>query len=271
MKKTPERIYSRIDNDIYNTEGHRWWDPDFSLSLIRTVFNPVRVKYAKKIIDLNIKNRPGETRVLEVGCGGGILSEEFSKMGYLVSGIDPAGQSLRTAIEHAEKNNLNINYQTGFGENLPFESASFDIVLCCDVLEHVQDLPGVISEISRVLRPGGVFIYDTFNRTFFSKISIIKIMQEWKRWAIMPPGLHVWDMFIMPAEMKALLSQNHFSWKEHRGILPDVSYLKMLRLFHKRAKGKLTYEEFGDRFHMEESHSTRIMYLGWAARNQTGI
>jgi 2-polyprenyl-6-hydroxyphenyl methylase / 3-demethylubiquinone-9 3-methyltransferase len=267
MKKTSEEIYGKIDNEIYNSDGHRWWDSDFSLSLIRTVFNPVRVKFAKRVIELNLKSSPGETRVLEVGCGGGILSEEFSKLGYLITGIDPAEQSLRTAIEHASENNLNINYQRGSGENLPFDSSSFDVVLCCDVLEHVQDLPGVIAEISRVLRPGGVFIYDTFNRTYFSKISIIQVMQKWKRWAIMPPGLHVWEMFIKPAEIKALLLENRLSWKSHRGIIPDSSYLKMLRLLRKRAKGDLTYEEFGRKFHMVESNSTAIMYLGWAVRD----
>jgi 2-polyprenyl-6-hydroxyphenyl methylase/3-demethylubiquinone-9 3-methyltransferase len=266
MKKTSEKIYARIDNEIYNSEGNRWWDPDFSLSLIRTVFNPIRVNYAKSVIDNNIKTCPKETSVLEVGCGGGILSEEFSKMGYRMTGVDPAEKSLRTAIEHAASLNLNITYQTGVGENLPFESNSFDVVLCCDVLEHVQDLPKVIDEISRVIKTGGVFIYDTFNRTYFSKISIIKIMQEWKRWAIMPPGLHVWEMFIKPREMKQLLSKNHFQWKEHRGVIPDVSYLKMLGLLHKRAIGKLTYEEFGSKFHMVESRSKGIMYLGFAVR-----
>lgn len=271
MKKTSDEIYGRIDNEIYSSDGHRWWDSDFSLSLIRTVFNPIRVNYAKSVINLNIKSSPGETRVLEVGCGGGILSEEISKLGFLMTGIDPAEQSLNTAIEHASENNLNINYQRGFGEHLPFESSSFDVVLCCDVLEHVQDLPRVIAEISRVLRPGGVFIYDTFNRTYFSKISIIKVMQEWKRWAIMPPGLHVWKMFIKPSEMKTLLSGNRLSWQSHRGIIPDTSYLKMLRLLRKRAKGDVTYEEFGSKFHMVESHSKAIMYLGWAVRDQTWL
>jgi 2-polyprenyl-6-hydroxyphenyl methylase/3-demethylubiquinone-9 3-methyltransferase len=266
MKKIPEKIYARIDNKIYNDEGTRWWDPDFSLSLIRTLFNPFRVAYAKQVIDNNIKTSPEKTNVLEVGCGGGILSEEISKMGYVMTGIDPAEKSLATAIEHAVKNNLAIKYQHGSGENLPFQSASFDVVLCCDVLEHVQDLPRVIAEISRVLRTGGVFIYDTFNRTYFSKISTIKVLQEWKRWAIMPPDLHVWEMFIKPAEIKLLLSENKLIWKNHCGLKPDESYLKMLRYLHKRAAGKLTYEEFGNKFHMVESRSTAIMYMGFAVK-----
>jgi 2-polyprenyl-6-hydroxyphenyl methylase/3-demethylubiquinone-9 3-methyltransferase len=134
------------------------------------------------------------------------------------------------------------------------------------VLEHVHDLPKVISEISRVLKNGGLFIYDTFNRTYFSKISTIKILQEWKRWAIMPPNLHIWEMFIKPLEMRTLLEENHLEWKEYIGIKPDISHLKMLRYLHKRASGKLTYEEFGKKFRMIESNSTRIMYMGYAVK-----
>jgi 2-polyprenyl-6-hydroxyphenyl methylase/3-demethylubiquinone-9 3-methyltransferase len=267
MKKIPEKIYARIDNKIYNEEGNRWWDHDFSLSLIRTLFNPFRVNYAKQVIDNIIKSSPEKTSVLEVGCGGGILSEEFSRMGYLMNGIDPAENSLKTAITHSIQNNLSINYVKGYGEDLPFPSATFDVVLCCDVLEHVHDLPKVISEISRVLKTGGVFIYDTFNRTYFSKISTIKVLQEWKRWAIMPPDLHVWEMFIKPIEIKSLLDGNQLTWKNHCGLKPDVSYLKMLRYLRQRAVGKLTYEEFGSKFHMVECRSTAIMYMGYAVRN----
>jgi 2-polyprenyl-6-hydroxyphenyl methylase / 3-demethylubiquinone-9 3-methyltransferase len=266
VKKIPEEIYSRIDNNIYNLEGARWWQPDFSLNLIRTLMNPFRVGYANKIIQQTLKKDPSETNVLEVGCGGGILSEEIAGLGFITTGIDPSESSLRTAAGHSAANNLMIKYVNGYGEDLPFDAASFDVVLCCDVLEHVHDLPEVISEISRVLKNGGVFIYDTFNRTYFSKISAIKILQDWKRWAIMPPDLHVWEMFIKPEEIISLLGENHLSWKEHRGAEPDISYIKMLHYLHKRAIGKLTYEEFGSKFRMVECRSTQVMYMGYAEK-----
>jgi 2-polyprenyl-6-hydroxyphenyl methylase/3-demethylubiquinone-9 3-methyltransferase len=266
MKKVSEEIYCRIDNNIYNLEGNRWWHPDFSLNLIRTLYNPFRVDYAKKIFE-KFKINPEKTSVLEVGCGGGLLSEEIARIGYITTGIDPSEQSLNSAVNHAKESNLKINYMQGAGENLPFLKNSFDIVLCCDVLEHVQDLPKVISEISRVLKDGGLFIYDTFNRTYFSKISAIKILQEWKRWAIMPLDLHVWEMFIKPDEIKSLLAENQFMWKEHRGIKPDISYLKMLNNLHRRAKGELTNEEFGKTFRMVESSNTQIMYIGYAVKS----
>jgi 2-polyprenyl-6-hydroxyphenyl methylase/3-demethylubiquinone-9 3-methyltransferase len=266
MQKIPEEIYKRIDNNIYNLDGDRWWSPDFSLNLIRTVFNPVRVSYTRKIIEQFFKIDPGKISVLEVGCGGGILSEEIARMGFATTGIDPSESSLKTAAEHSKKANLKIRYVSGIGENLPFSANSFDVVLCCDVLEHVHDLPKVISEISRVLKNGGLFIYDTFNRTFFSKISAIKILQEWKRWAIMPPNLHVWEMFIKPSEIIALLKENNLIWKEHLGLKPGVSYLRMLKILHQRATGNLTYEEFGKKFLMVESSSTQIMYMGYAVK-----
>jgi len=266
MKKIPEEVYNRINNDIYNQEGGRWWQEDFSLNLIKTLYNPCRVDYIRKIIEkFNLFSE--KINVLEVGCGGGILSEEIAKMGFNITGIDPSDQSLRSAINHAKDSDLKIIYENGAGENLPFQNNSFDVVLCCDVLEHVHDLPKVISEISRVLKFRGIFIYDTFNRTFFSKISTIKILQDWKRWAIMPPDLHVWEMFIKPEEIKSLLAENQLAWKEHCGMKPNISYLKMLRNLHKRAIGELTYVEFGKKFLMVESSSTKMMYMGHAVKS----
>src|SRR5665647_134456 len=268
MKRVPEEIYSRIDNDIYNKEGDKWWQPDFSLNLIRTLINPFRVDYAKRVFD-QLEMKLLEMSALEVGCGGGILTEEIAKMGFITTGIDPSEQSLTNAKKHAKDNNLKINYEKGTGENLPFQNNSFDVVFCCDVLEHVYDLPKVISEISRVLKNEGIFIYDTFNRTILSKISAIKILQEWGRWAIMPPNLHVWEMFIKPDEIRSLLRENQFDWKEHRGAKPNISYLNMLRYLRKRATGELTYEEFGNKFLMVESTSTKIMYIGYALKNNS--
>ena len=265
MLKVPEAIYNRIDNDIYNIDGDKWWQKDFSLNLIKTIINPCRVGYAKNVFE-QLSMNPEQKLALEVGCGGGILSEEISRMGFITSGIDPSLKSLNAAKKHAKENNLKINYVHGIGEELPFEDNSFEVIFCCDVLEHVQDLPKVISEIRRVLKSGGIFLYDTFNRTFFSKISTIKILQEWKRWAIMPPDLHVWEMFIKPNEIKSLLNENQLDWIEHRGIKPNVPYVKMLVYLRERATGKLTYEEFGKKFKIIEGGSTQIMYIGFAIK-----
>jgi len=265
MLKVPEEVYNRINNKVYDEDGDRWWQTDFSLNLIKTIINPFRVGYSKKIIDLLKLNPEGKT-ALEVGCGGGILCEEIAGMGFVTTGIDPSKQSLVTATEHAAGNGLKISYLQGTGESLPFHNGTFNIVFCCDVLEHVRDLPAVISEIHRVMKPGGIFIYDTFNRTFISKVVAIKVLQDWKRWSIMPPHLHEWGMFIKPGEIKQLLKQNHLVWREHIGIMPDVSVLKICRYLHLRAQGSMNYEEFGKKFRMVESSFTGVMYIGYALK-----
>lgn len=268
MQKVPEEIYSQIDNEIYSLESDTWWQPDTFLNLLKTLLNPVRVDYAKKIFKQHLSASHEKINVLEVGCGGGILSEEIAGMGFNTTGIDPSAASLNAAARHASENNLKINYIIGTGEDLPFRKNSFDVVLCCDVLEHVRDLPKVISEISRVLKNKGIFIFDTFNRTLFSKIIIIKIMQEWKMWAIMPPNLHVWKMFIKPDEIRSLLEENQMVWKKHHGIKPNKSYFKMLHWLRKRAAGELTYEEFARKFQLVDSFNTQVIYMGYALKNE---
>lgn len=265
MEKISAEVYSKIDNNVYNAEGDIWWKSDTVLHLLKTSVNPWRVGYAKGIIEkLNID--PTGKTALEVGCGGGILTEDIRKMGFITTGIDPSQESLKTASEHAKSGGLDIRYEHGTGEHLPYPDQSFDCVFCCDVLEHVQDLPKVIAEISRVLKPNGVFFYDTLNRTFISKMVAIKIWQEWKRWAFMPPNLHVWKMFIKPEEIKMLLHNNGLQWQEHKGSSPNVSIPKMLNYLRKRATGEWTFEDLGKKFWLVESKDMNILYAGYAIK-----
>ena len=120
-------------------------------------------------------------------------------------GIDPSASSLATARTHAQQAGLDIDYRVGVGENIPFADESFEIVYSSDVLEHVNGLEKVIAEIARVLKPGGVFLYDTINRTFPSKLVMIKLVQEWKSTSFMPPNLHDWNAFIKPRELLTLM------------------------------------------------------------------
>ena len=265
MEKIPPEVYERIDNNLYNADGDIWWKGNTVLHLLKSSVNPWRAGYQVKTIK-KLGIDPNGKTALEVGSGGGILTEEIAKMGFTTTGIEPTEQSIETATNHAIASGLNIKYEKGYGEALPYNDRSFDGVFCCDVLEHVQDLPKVIAEISRVLRPNGIFFYDTLNRTFISKLVAIKIWQEWKRWAFMPPNLHVWEMFIKPDELKTLLQKSGMEWKEHVGSSPNVSIPKMLGYLRKRVKGEWTYTDLGKHFWLVESNDMNILYGGYAIK-----
>jgi 2-polyprenyl-6-hydroxyphenyl methylase/3-demethylubiquinone-9 3-methyltransferase len=266
MRKVSQAIYDRIDNAVYNVQSDQWWQPESPWYQMIVTFDPARVGYAKKILIERLKIDPQATAALEVGSGGGFMTEEMARMGFDTTGVDPSEPSLRAAADHARASGLDIRYETGAGESLPFEDRSFGAVFCCDVLEHVRDLPKVISEISRVLKPGGVFYYNTLNRTWASLLGAIKVGQVWKRWAFFPSNLHVWRMFIKPREMKWLLRRNGLEWKEHRGMMPDVPIPRLLGYLRKRARGEWTYGELAGRVRMIESRITAVMYMGYALK-----
>ncbi|HEX4348532.1 MAG TPA: bifunctional 2-polyprenyl-6-hydroxyphenol methylase/3-demethylubiquinol 3-O-methyltransferase UbiG [Vicinamibacterales bacterium] len=255
-----------IDNEIYNTPGDIWWQPDTVLYLLKTSMNPPRVSYFRRVLLDEMKIRPAGKRALEVGCGGGILCEEIARMGFDTTGVDPSASSLETARHHATASGLQIQYEAGTAERLPYADASVDVLFCCDVLEHVHDVHATIAEFARVLKPGGVFCYDTLNRTFVSWLIAIKVWQDWTRYAFMPRNLHVWRMFIKPQELTALLSENGFEPGEPRGMSAHMSPLRMLSLLRARAKGEMTYAELGAHLQLRESADLKISYMGVGTR-----
>jgi 2-polyprenyl-6-hydroxyphenyl methylase/3-demethylubiquinone-9 3-methyltransferase len=212
---------------------------------------------------------PAGKHALEVGCGGGFLCEEIARMGFEVTGIDPSMRSIESAESHAKSNDLNIRYEAGSGEALPYQDNTFDIVFCCDVLEHVENVQKVISEISRVLAPGGTFFYDTFNRTLLSKLVAINISQVWKRWAFAPPGLHIWEMFLKPKELRKTLALSSLVFKEHTGLMPNTPFPALLHKLHARARGLISYRELGQMLCLRESRNTLLMYMGYAVKKST--
>ncbi|MFP5387386.1 MAG: bifunctional 2-polyprenyl-6-hydroxyphenol methylase/3-demethylubiquinol 3-O-methyltransferase UbiG [Bacteriovoracia bacterium] len=198
------------DLDLYNREARNWWIPGSALNVLDSM-NPHRFTFFDKFIS----DWQGQ-KVLDVGCGGGFTCEFMAKRGARVSGIDLSAASIETAREHARESGLNITYQKGEGENIPFEDSSFDIVTCVDVLEHVPDLTKVLSEIHRVLRPGGTFLFDTINKTFKSKLIMIWLLENISK--EIPRGTHDWKMFIPPEVLKACLTHQKFKEIELAGF-----------------------------------------------------
>lgn len=120
MKPTADEIYRQINNALYDGKGDIWWDENQCLHLLKSSVNPARVGYFRRLLDQVLKFECSGAAVLDVGCGGGILAEEFAAMGFRVTGIDPSEPSLNTARQHAQSKGLSIQYQQGTGESIPF-------------------------------------------------------------------------------------------------------------------------------------------------------
>lgn len=250
-----------VDNTIYDLPGDQWWNDDAPLAAIRTALNPGRLKYLSRVLsELGIN--PRGKRVLDVGCGGGLLAEELARLGLRVTGVDPSFPSLRTARHHADAGALDVEYLTGAGEALPVADATFDLAVCCDVLEHVADVEQVIAEISRALRPGGLFVYDTINRTLASRLVVINLLQVWSRTRVAPPNLHAWDRFLTPAELMGTMERSGLRSLGYTGLRPAANPISLIGLLRRRKRGEISSAELGRGAVMALSHDTSILYVG---------
>jgi len=255
-----------VDNEIYNLQAATWWDEQAVATILRTGLNPARFGYFREVLLKQVEVDPTGKQALDVGCGGGLLAEEFARLGCQVTGIDPSAPSLATARAHARQSGLAIAYCVGVGEALPFADEAFEIVYCCDVLEHVNDLAQVIAEISRVLRRGGLFFYDTINQTVQSKLIMIKLFQEWKFTSFMPPNVHDWNMFIKPQRLQELMRQQGLASQDLVGLKPAASPLAIIGSARQYKRGELSLAEVGSRLHLQQSKDTSVSYMGYAIK-----
>jgi len=187
----------RNDLTIYDKVADRWWSDD--IRWVRTLKNlvPGRLAWFDRQIDWQGK------AVLDLGCAGGFMAEALAQRGAQVTGIDPAADAIDAARAHARAGGLRIGYDVGVGEALPYDSASFDAVVCVDVLEHVADLNKVLAQVARTLRPGGMFLFDTINRNPLARLATITIAEDVLR--LLPRGTHDPAMFIKPRELRAAI------------------------------------------------------------------
>ncbi len=257
----------QVNNTVYEEFGHLWWNDDagFEITSLRFCMNPVRYGYFKRQLQaLGIRGG----KVLDVGSGGGFLAEEFAKDGYDVTGIDPAANSIACAAEHAARMGLAIQYRVARGESLPFADASFDIVACCDVLEHVDEPAQVIHEISRTLRPGGILLYDTVNRTLRSRIVLIKLWQDWRVTGANWRNVHVWEKFIRPDELKSMMRSAGLEPGPISGIGSAKGPLALLHSLWRIRNGRVPASGVGEAFPMCESSDLSVSYVGWARKQK---
>ncbi len=255
-----------INNQIYDDVHATWWEEDGFMALLRTSVNPPRFDYFHNVMVNDLSLNPEAVEVLDVGCGGGLLSEPFAALGCHVTGIDRSAPTLMAARVHAEKSGLGIRYLEASAESLPFAAQTFDVVVCCDVLEHVDDLEKVIGEISRVLKPGGVFFFDTINRTLRSKLVAIKLAQDWRMTRLIPQDVHVWEKFIQPDELITLMQKLSLSKCELAGLSPAINPITALNGLVQNKLGKMSFAELGTKLKLKRSNDLSISYMGYALR-----
>lgn len=202
-----------VDNSIYGQLGERWYQADDDpIALLRAESrfrNPWLVEQLAAA---------GARDVLDIGCGGGFLSNHLARAGFAVTGLDPSPEALEIAARYDTAGT--VRHVVGDGLRLPFADASFDAVTAMDVLEHVEAPARLIAEAARVLRPGGRFFFYTFNRNPLAHLIVIKGV-EW-RVRNTPADLHVIDLFIKPAEMRAHLRAAGLEAGPLRGVRPRI-------------------------------------------------
>lgn len=239
------------DLEFYDLSAANWWGTDEKIYALYHLNYP-RFDFFGRYVS----NWQG-LKALDVGCGGGFSCEFMAKLGAVVSGIDQSVKCIKAAQEHADSSGLKIDYKYGFSEKLPYEDNTFDIVTCVDVLEHVTDLQKTLMEINRVLKPQGLFFFDTINRNLKSKLVMIWIMENILR--EIPRGVHDWKKFIKPDELTNLMHKVGFADIKIQGfdIFSEVLKLNIAN-YGEYKKTRIAKVKIND--------DTSIMYIGKAVK-----
>jgi len=216
-----------------------WWDINGKFKPLH-VFNPMRIEYILDValtyfkIDKNKKFPLKNLKILDIGCGGGLISEPMSRLGAIVTGIDASDKNIQVAKLHAKKNNLNISYLNTVPENLKLEN-EFDIILNLEVVEHVENLDLYLSSCFGLLKKNGIMFTATINRTLTSYVKAIVGAEYILRW--LPIGTHDWNKFIKPEDLEKKLSDLNFSITN----LTDLTYNPIFQEWKKTKDMSVNY------------------------------
>jgi len=183
-------------------------------------FNPIRIKYIKENIikdfNINHSDKPLKNiKLLDIGCGGGLLSEPMCRLGASVVGIDASKKNIEVAKFHAKKNKLKINYKVASPEKLKTKT-KFDVILNMEIVEHVNDIDFFIKESSRLLKKNGIMFVATLNKTLKSYVFAIVGAEYILKW--LPIGTHDWEKFVKPEDLINISKKNNLSLKKLDGI-----------------------------------------------------
>jgi len=200
--------------------AEEWWDVKGKFKPLH-MFNPIRIEYITENIKqhFNIKNESNfllkDLNILDIGCGGGLISEPMTRLGGNVTGIDASEKNIKIAKTHAKKNNLDINYICKSPEQLN-EINKFDVILNLEIVEHVEDVNLYIDSCYKLLKKGGLMFTATLNRTFISYLKAIIGAEYILRW--LPIGTHEWNKFIKPEELENILNSKKFKTVDIKGL-----------------------------------------------------
>ncbi len=184
----------------FSQHAHEWWDEQGPLKTLHQI-NPTRMAWIAKHADL------ANAQTIDIGCGGGILSESLAKAGARVTGLDMASDSIEIARTHAQAAQLNIDYQISTAEAwAQAHPAEYEVVTCMELLEHVPDPASVIHAAAQLLAPGGVVFFSTINRNPKAWALTIGAAEHLLKW--IPKGTHQYDTFIKPSELSAMARQS---------------------------------------------------------------
>ncbi len=212
INKEEIQKFSRLANE--------WWDVNGKFKPLH-MFNPIRIEYILDIIkkNFNIKKEKNNflegLNILDIGCGGGLISEPLARLGANVTGIDASEKNINIAKLHSKKSELKINYLNISPENFN-EYEKFDIVLNLEIVEHVDNLELYIKSCYKLLKRNGLMFTATLNRTFSSYLKAIIGAEYVLRW--LPIGTHDWNKFIKPEELEKHLSNEKFSTVDIKGL-----------------------------------------------------
>ncbi|MBC7661733.1 MAG: 3-demethylubiquinone-9 3-O-methyltransferase [Chitinophagaceae bacterium] len=206
-----------INNAFYDDLDERWYNDDGHIigllkaeSRLKTIY--VRDVFAREGVS-------SDAKVLDVGCGAGLISNKLAVDGYHMHGVDQSASSIAVALRHAPAGSK-VDYVAGSAFELPYADGTFDAVMLLDFLEHVNEPALAILEASRVLKPGGIMLFYTFNRTFIAGLLAVKAVEFIARDC--PKNFHLLSMFIKPSELKDMLKSAKLETKEFRGLRPVI-------------------------------------------------
>ncbi len=201
------------ESNLYDRHGPDWWSGETRWLRQLSKLVPARLALFDPMV-----GRWQGLRVLDLGCGGGFMAEALVRRGAVVTGVDPSGPAIAAARRHAADTGLVVDYREGVGESIPVDTGTMDVVVCVDVLEHVEDLDRVLDEVRRVLRPGGSLLFDTVNRTWLADLVMITLAERLLR--ILPSGTHDPRRFIRPADLRRRLAARGFTVDDMVGFGP---------------------------------------------------